>query len=391
MNFSVMMTGHACYLCYTNSMKKYANKGVFAYNNTKTTKKRYGFTIIELLVVVVVIAILAAIVTVAYNGVTSQAREAALKSDLQTAVKQLLNTHIRTGDYPTDTSSLKKQDTTTFTYSYDNTARTFCLGVASSLLPSVTYHATESGAISEGGCTPSTLFLQAITPANCPTERTRATDARDGHTYWVQKLADGKCWMLTNLAYAGGGSNTYGDVISTSLLTQGTTAMIRTEAKYYIFPGANVTSGSTDPSTATDGNGQYGYHYNWCAAMGAQLGTDACSSTDTTDVIVTQTICPSGWRLPTGGIGSEFIALNAAVNSGLGNTDLGLRTNWLGQRAGYLWAGTASYQGSRGVYWSSTLSSAAFARAMLYTATSVTITSNTATIENTHSVRCIAY
>jgi len=41
-----------------------------------------GFTIVELLIVIVVIAILAAIVIVSYNGITSQAREAVRKSDI---------------------------------------------------------------------------------------------------------------------------------------------------------------------------------------------------------------------------------------------------------------------------------------------------------------------
>lgn len=46
--------------------------------------------------------------------------------------------------------------------------------------------------------------MQLITSANCPATRIRAVDARDNRTYWVQATPDGKCWMLTNLAYAGG-------------------------------------------------------------------------------------------------------------------------------------------------------------------------------------------
>lgn len=46
-------------------------------------KKSHGFTIVELLIVVVVIAILAAIVLVAYNGVTRQARISALSTELR--------------------------------------------------------------------------------------------------------------------------------------------------------------------------------------------------------------------------------------------------------------------------------------------------------------------
>lgn len=46
----------------------------------RTFRKQDGFTIVELLIVVVVIAVLAAITIVAYNGVSIQAKEAAARS-----------------------------------------------------------------------------------------------------------------------------------------------------------------------------------------------------------------------------------------------------------------------------------------------------------------------
>lgn len=53
------------------------------------TNKQHGFTIVELLIVIVVIGILAAIVIVAYNGVTNRANDNAVKSDLANLAKKI--------------------------------------------------------------------------------------------------------------------------------------------------------------------------------------------------------------------------------------------------------------------------------------------------------------
>jgi prepilin-type N-terminal cleavage/methylation domain-containing protein len=50
---------------------------------------RSGFTIVEIIIVVTVVAILAGITTVAYNGFTDRARTTALEADLTTAAKRL--------------------------------------------------------------------------------------------------------------------------------------------------------------------------------------------------------------------------------------------------------------------------------------------------------------
>ena len=51
--------------------------------------RREGFTIVELLIVIVVIAILATITVVAYNGVQANARDSIRKSDMATLQKAL--------------------------------------------------------------------------------------------------------------------------------------------------------------------------------------------------------------------------------------------------------------------------------------------------------------
>jgi hypothetical protein len=190
-------------------------------------------------------------------------------------------------------------------------------------------------------------ILQTITTSSCPTTRTMAMDARDDHTYWIQKLGDGKCWMLTNLAYAGVGNNAYGDTKNISLGA----ATSYTAAYYYVMSSSqsgfsqSYSTSPTAPLTNTNGAGQYGYLYNWCAAMGAQA--NACNNSSTSGFTSTS-ICPRGWRLPTAN-GGEFAALVSAT----GGNVAGLLSNWLGVYSG-VYDGEFSSQGSYGDYWSST-------------------------------------
>ncbi len=63
--------------------------------------KQNGFTIVELLIVVVVIGILAAIVTVAYSGITQRARDSERLSEMKSIEKALFLYHVDNGGYPT--------------------------------------------------------------------------------------------------------------------------------------------------------------------------------------------------------------------------------------------------------------------------------------------------
>lgn len=349
-----------------------------------------GFTIVELLIVVVVIAILAAITIISYNGITGQAKETALKSDLRNASTQLQLEMLNTGSFPSDTTNLTKSADTTFG-TFNRTANTFCLEATNS--GGKVFYVTDSSAPKGGECPPAPFIaganIQTATTANCPTTRTLAVDARDNHTYWIQKMPDGKCWMLTNLAYAGGGTNTYGDTKSIALSSSGTSY---TEPRYYAHTNANPTTNPAPPSTSTDGgatNPQYGYLYNWCAAMGVQTTTSACANALTPAPSPSVSICPANWRLPTGqATTGEFTLLNNAINGGLANTDAGLRASWLAQPGGY-WYDGFSGQGILGYYWSATQDSAANARDLYFHGSRV-YPSYDNSKSTGFSVRCVA-
>lgn len=66
-------------------------------NKAKDTR---GFTIVELLIVIVVIGILATITIVAYNGVTDRAKTSSAQAAAKTVVNKAAVMQAETGDYP---------------------------------------------------------------------------------------------------------------------------------------------------------------------------------------------------------------------------------------------------------------------------------------------------
>lgn len=69
-------------------------------------KKTRGFTIVELLIVIVTIAILAGIIIVAYNGVQTKARMAKIEADLNNVQKLVETYKTFNGTYPITNASL---------------------------------------------------------------------------------------------------------------------------------------------------------------------------------------------------------------------------------------------------------------------------------------------
>jgi general secretion pathway protein G len=63
------------------------------------SNKQSGFTIVELLIVIVVIAILAAITIVAYNGIQNRARDTDRKADMAALAKALHLYNVDNGNY----------------------------------------------------------------------------------------------------------------------------------------------------------------------------------------------------------------------------------------------------------------------------------------------------
>lgn len=97
---------------------------------------RDGFTIVELLIVVVVIAILAAITIVSFNGITQRAKQTTVLSDASNAASAMVTDNIGNGSYSASPGSVNGgrgiQVSPGNSYSFYSTATTFCITVSSS-------------------------------------------------------------------------------------------------------------------------------------------------------------------------------------------------------------------------------------------------------------------
>lgn len=115
-----------------------------------------GFTVVEMLIVVVVVGILATITVVSYRTVTTNARDQAVSADLQTVAAELGKMKSSTGNFPSSagfSSDVELSNTsgeTEYTYNYDTTTGSYCLAATGY---DFSYHVTSTNStITEGDC-----------------------------------------------------------------------------------------------------------------------------------------------------------------------------------------------------------------------------------------------
>lgn len=118
--------------------------------------KTRGFTIIELLVVIVVIGILAAVTVAAFNGVQRRSEVARVQSDLR-QFAQLSDAYAvdNAGAYSSGLADLNLADDTRLQYTADNEASTryYCITIVSDQVSDVVYHYdSRDREINEGAC-----------------------------------------------------------------------------------------------------------------------------------------------------------------------------------------------------------------------------------------------
>lgn len=137
-----------------------------------TNKSKSGFTIVELLIVIVVIGILAAITIVSFNGIQQRAAIAQLKTDMKNSSTQLGIDNANTGAYPTSSSAAndgKGLPTSSDTvYQYTLAGNVYCLSGTSTKAGSYAFHISSSDNTIAPGVCPGHIPPGGAPPLICP-------------------------------------------------------------------------------------------------------------------------------------------------------------------------------------------------------------------------------
>jgi prepilin-type N-terminal cleavage/methylation domain-containing protein len=160
----------------------------------KRGQEKQGFTIVELLIVVVVIAILAAISIVAYNGITNRAKVSAASSALNQAVKKIALFKTTNADQlPSNATEAGLSSSGSSNYEYrrfDNNTN-YCISVVSG---GVSYYvrSPNENTYVQGSCTgvesiagAAAPLGQVVTPGNLSTSFAETAGSPDIILYTV--------------------------------------------------------------------------------------------------------------------------------------------------------------------------------------------------------------
>lgn len=174
-------------------------------------KKAPGFTIVELLIVIVIIGILAAITIVAYNGIQNRARASAAQSLASQANKKVMAYQASEGSYPADLTTAGVTDTSNLQYSVNNggSPATYCLTATNG---NVSYFVGSSQSTPQsGGCNghgqggTAAITNMAVNPSMASTSNVSSAGAPGSNAVIATGGFSGNSFVRRTLSGAGGG------------------------------------------------------------------------------------------------------------------------------------------------------------------------------------------
>ena len=195
---------------------------------------------------------------------------------------------------------------------------------------------------------PTTSLQEVTSLSQCTTTPMDVYDERDNQIYVIQRLLDGQCWMMDNLALdpvatplsnLQGKTNAPDEALSAlknggGTLPYATNAVSEwTSADQTSFTAPLVVSTYKDESAVykygTVSQHKTGVFYNYCAAT---AGTYCYPGTNEYDGIgdATYDICPAGWRLPVGGDDGDFYNIYTMAAQNTTDTAVTLGANIVG-------------------------------------------------------------
>jgi len=216
---------------------------------TTVSSKQKGFTIVELLIVIVVIGILAAITIIAFSGVQSRANISVLQSDLQNTAKKLQADNVTLSSYP-DTleasnggQGISVSNGTTLAYTRFDSG--FCL---SGYRGSATYRITHTTAPTAGSCSITNLVDNPSVESNTTSWSSHSAISS------VRELVGGE-WVYKSTRTSTGATAVYINNANPIAVTSGTSytgsAYVTTSVSTEIIVRFRVGSSTVNTGNAT--------------------------------------------------------------------------------------------------------------------------------------------
>jgi len=218
-----------------------------------TTSIKAGFTIVELLIVIVVIGIIASIITIGYSGIKRNATVNVTKNALTSAMKAMINSAAESGSYATSfPSTISPSADIGLALTVVSDTATFCINATNTQYDDIAWHASPTTGVTEGLCDGSVIVPSIIGTYNysahiaggsaTPVQNSAGVGIGDGGGFVVRTNDD---WTSMQLSWdAVSGATRYEVQYRTSNV-----------ATWYL---ANIETGNGPYSTGTySGNSTY--------------------------------------------------------------------------------------------------------------------------------------